>query len=584
MHAYKTKYIIGALLLLTTIAVYWPAVSYEFINYDDPAYVTGNIQVRTGFTWENIRWAFTTTLMGNWNPLTWFSHMVDAQLYGLNPAGHHLTNILLHGISAALLFIFLERTTGALWRSALAAAIFAIHPLRAESVAWVSERKDVLSALFFMTALLSYASYAERPRIRSYLWVMLSFILGLMAKPMIVTFPFVLLLIDYWPLQRLHIGGRIVPPYSPGRPDRIVAKSLSLFLILLEKIPFFLLSVIFSVIAVHAQKNEKALLSLPAHPVMRRIYNALLAYTGYLENTFWPRNLAVLYPLPDRISISHVVPAFLFLACISMLCIWFSRRYPFLLTGWFWFAGTLVPVIGLIQVGLQSMADRYTYIPSIGLSILAVWSTAEAVARFHYRPIIAGVASGVLILSLVLATRHQLDYWENSITLFTHTLAVTENNYVAHTNLGDALDKQGRYGEAMRHYGEALRLKPDDAFVYDKMATDLDIVGRSDDAVAYYRKSLQLEPGNARVRNNLGITLIRRGEADEAIKQFMKAVALDPGLVDAHYNLGLALAEKGKIEEAIQHYAEALRLNPSDSEIRESLEKALARVPGKAHR
>jgi tetratricopeptide (TPR) repeat protein len=584
MHAYKTKYIVGALLLLATVAVYWPAVSYEFINYDDPAYVTGNAHVRTGFTPENIRWTFTTTLMGNWNPLTWFSHMADAELYGLNPAGHHLTSILLHGINAVLLFFFLNRTTGALWRSALAAALFALHPLRVESVAWVSERKDVLCALFFMAALLAYASYVRKPGLARYIAIVLLFVLGLMAKPMLVTFPFILLLIDYWPLQRLGLGGRIVPPSSRERPDGIVEKSLSPFSLLVEKIPFFLLSAIFSVIAVHAQKHENALLSLPAHPVMGRVYNALLAYTSYLEKTFWPRDLAVLYPLPDRVPVPHAVTAFLFLACVSLLCVWFSRRYPVLLTGWFWFAGTLVPVIGLIQVGLQSMADRYTYIPSIGLSILFVWSIGEAVRKFRYRTIIAGVASGILILSLVLVTRRQLTYWENSFTLFTHTLAVTENNYVAHTNLGDALDKQGKYGEAMRHYGEALRLKPDDAFVYDKMATDLDIVGRSDEAVAYYGKSLQLEPGNARVRNNLGITLIRRGEADEAIKQFMQAVALDPGLVDAHYNLGLALAEKGKNEEAIQHYSEALRLNPSDNEIRESLEKALAGVPGEAHR
>lgn len=579
MQVYKTKYIVGALLLFATIAVYWPAVGYDFINYDDPAYVTGNTHVRTGFTGESIRWAFTTTLMGNWNPLTWFSHMADAQLYGLNPAGHHLTNILLHGISVVLLFIFLERTTGALWRSALVAAIFAIHPLRVESVAWVSERKDVLCALFFMTALLAYASYVERPGTRSYLCIMMSFILGLMAKPMLVTFPFVLLLIDYWPLRRIRIGGGIVPPYSPGRPDRTAENRLLPFSILREKIPFFLLSALFSVIAVHAQKNAKALLSLPAHPVTQRLSNALLAYANYFEKTFWPRDLAVLYPLTDHVSNVHVLAAFLFLTGVSVLCVWLSRRYPFLPAGWFWFVGTLVPVIGLIQVGLQSMADRYTYIPSIGLSILFVWSIGEAVTKFHYRPVIAVGASGVLILSLVLATRRQLTYWENSITLFSHTLAVTENNYVAHTNLGAALDKQGRYGEAMSHYVEALRIKPDDAFVYDKLATDLDIAGRSDEAVQYYERSLQIDPGNAQVHNNLGITLIRRGEADEAIKQFMRAVELDPGLADAHYNLGLALAEKGKNQEAIRHYTEALRLNPSDPEIRASLEKAVEGRP-----
>jgi protein O-mannosyl-transferase len=571
----KAKYIIIVLLLLTMIAVYWPAVSHEFINYDDPAYVTGNAHIRTGFTIENIRWAFTTTLMGNWNPMTWFSHMADIYLYGLDPRGHHLTSVVLHGLNTLLLFIFLNKITGNLWRSAVVALIFSLHPLRVESVAWVSERKDVLSAFFFMTTLLAYAFYVERPSIMRYFVVAISFILGLMAKPMLVTLPFVLLLLDFWPLCRLDAGQ--LRPFSlpSGTMDHPASKTPSNLGVLSEKVPLLLISAVFSGIAVYAQRDAKALLSLPAYPLMQRISNAVVAYMNYLGKTFWPQDLAVLYPLSDHTPAAHAALAIVFLAAVSLLSLWFSRRHPFLLTGWFWFVGTLVPVIGLIQVGLQAMADRYTYIPSIGLAILVVWGVAEITGNLLHRIIIMTASSCVLVLLLVITTRSQLRYWENSIVLFTHTLAVTENNYVAYTNLGDALDKQGRYIDAMRNYGEALRIKPDEAFVYDKMATDLDILGRLDDAVAYYERSLQLDPGNAKVHNNLGITLIRRGNAGEAIKHFTQAIQLDPGLVDAHYNLGLALAEEGKTREAIQQYSEALRLSPSDPEIRSSLEKAL---------
>jgi Tfp pilus assembly protein PilF len=580
MRTDKTKRItIALLLLITTIAVYWPAAGHEFINYDDPAYVTGNAHVRTGFSYENIRWAFTTTLMGNWNPVTWFSHMADAQLFGLDPSGHHLPSIILHGLTTVLLFLFLNRVTGASWRSALVALIFSLHPLRVESVAWVSERKDVLSAFFFMTTLLAYAFYTERQSIMRYCVVALSFTLGLMAKPMLVTLPFLLLLLDYWPLCRFDAGQHKPLPLRSGETASAIATTASTVKVFSEKVPLFLLSAVFSGIAVYAQKDAKALLSLPAYSVMQRVSNAFMAYMNYLGKIFWPQDLAVLYPLPGHIPASHAIFAVVFLASISVACIWFARRYPFLLTGWFWFVGSLVPVIGLIQVGLQAMADRYTYLPSIGLAILLVWGASEMTRNVRQRTLLMTAASCVLVLLLAITARIQLKYWENSIALFTHTVAVTQNNYVAHANLGDALDKQGRYGEAIRHYGEALSIKPDEAFVYDKLATDLDIVGRLDDAVAYYGKSLQLDPGNARVHNNLGLTLIRRGDAEEAIKHFIQAVQLDPSFGNAHYNLGLALTAAGKKQEAIKHYSEALRLNPSDAEIRSSLEKALAEHP-----
>ena len=576
LHKLGTKYLIALSLIIATAIVYWPALNHQFINYDDPAYVTHNRYVKMGLTYEAIQWAFTTAHMGNWNPLTWLSHMLDYQMYGLNPKGHHLTNLILHILNTLALFALLNRLTGRLWRSALVAAIFALHPLHVESAAWVSERKDVLSTFFFMGTILAYVFYVQKPTPGHYAVVIVLFALGLMAKPMLVTLPCVLLLLDYWPLQRLTLNRwRFSNPSIKGQ-HHLIPRNSSNPRPFTEKIPLFVLSAVFCVVTIYAQRAERALISVQDYPVMVRISNALLAYINYLWKTFWPSDLAVIYPLPEHVPIFHSILALLFLMGISLLFFRLSRRGPFLLVGWLWFIGTLVPVIGLIQVGLQAMADRYTYIPSVGVYLLVVWGVAEMTRKWRYRTIFAGLSTFVVLGLLAFATRTQLTFWENSLTLFTHTLRVTNRNYIAHTNLGDALDKYGRYNEAMYHYGEALRIKPNDAFPYYKLATDLEVVGRIEDALRYYRKSLQIDPNNSRVHSNFGVALIRQGNVAEAKRHFAEALRLDPDLGDAHYNLGLALASEGKIEEAIRHYDEALRRNPSDSEIRMTLEKALA--------
>ena len=576
MQKFNRKYLIAVLLMLVTLSLYWPALSHEFINYDDPEYVTGNVHVKAGLTSDNMRWAFTSTLMGNWNPVTWISHMADSEIYGMDPRGHHLTNIVLHGFNTVLLFILLNTLTGALWRSAFAAAFFSFHPLRVESVAWVAERKDVLSAFFFMTTLLAYVSYVRSPSIRRYLLIMLLFVLGLMSKPMLVTLPFVLILLDYWPLGRLHPGGQDFQTTVSALAEDPPSATPSTVRLVSEKIPLFITSGFFAVIAVYAQSSAKAIRYVPEYPVAGRIANALISYVTYLEKTFWPQDLAILYPLREQVPLFYAVAAFVFLAVISLLFLRLAKRSPFLIVGWLWFIGTLVPVIGFIQVGLQAMADRYTYIPSIGLSLLVVWGIAEIAAASRYRAKILAVSGLVACLLLMGATRLQLRYWENSETLFSHTLAVTKRNYIAHANLGDALDKQGRLSEAMYHYEEALRIKPDEAFVYSKMANDLDRIGKLEDAARYYRKSLQLDPDNARVHSNFGVLLTEQGRTEEAKQHFFQAVRLDPTLRDAHYNLGLALASEGRIQEAIYHYSRALELSPSDPEIRDTLQRALA--------
>jgi protein O-mannosyl-transferase len=561
----KIKYIIIVALILATLAVYWKSLHYDFVNYDDPAYVTTNDHIKRGFTYETIVWAFTTTTMGNWNPLTWLSHIADYSLYGLDPTWHRLTNVFFHIVSTILLFLLFQRTTGNIWRSAIVAALFALHPLRVESVVWISERKDVLSTFLFMLTLLAYVWYVERPGIVRYLAVVILFVLGLMAKPMLVTLPVVLLLLDYWPLNRFQgaqiQGWRNAPKDTP-----------SFSWLLIEKGPLVILSAAIGVVTILAQRHEKAMMATAHYPFLSRLLNAFLAYVKYLGKIFWPTDLAVLYPLPEQVQLSRAVFALLFVIAVTITALALSRRKPFFLMGWLWFLVTLMPVIGIIQVGLQSIADRYTYIPSIGIAIVTVWGISDLLKEWH-RAFLISLSCAVITLCIT-ETIRQTGYWENSVVLFSHTLNVTQNNRIAHVNLGDALDRFGRYEEAISHYQAALRIKPDDAFAYYKLANDLDIMGQTQEAIRYYRMSLQFDDKNSHVHNNLGIALMRLGDLAEAKDQFSQAIRLDANQVDAHYNLGLALSSEGRFEEAMQQYAEVLRIYPSDTEAKFGYESA----------
>jgi len=557
------------LLALAIIVLYWPATHHDFINYDDDIYVTSNVHVQNGLTLESIQWAFLNPVSANWHPLTMLSHMLDCQIFGLHAWGHHLINVLLHAANTALVFLLFRRMTGAVWRSLILAALFGLHPLRVESVAWVAERKDVLSGFFGFLSLLFYARYAQgvesgiqNPESRiqkvevshisfSY-WLSLLFLaFGLMSKAMLVTWPFVMMLLDYWPLKRIS-SFRF--PISGLKP------------LLLEKIPFFALATAASVITFVVQKNGGAVKTVENFPPGERVGNALVSYCRYLGKTFWPTDLAVFYPHPRHWPVAEVLLAGVLLAGISVLFFMKRRQHPFLLVGWLWFIGTLVPVIGLVQVGEQAMADRYTYIPSLGLLIVSIWGVCELTRRWRYR-VMALSATGVAAILLCFAlTREQLGYWQDSETLFREALAVTENNHLAHCALGTVLLNKSQLDEAISRFHEAIRLKPDYAEAYNNLGIALGRKGQMDEAVSQFQEAIRLRPDDPRAHYNLGNALFTKGQIDEAISQYEEAIRLKPDHVDAHNSLGIALGRKGQMDDAISQFREAIHLKPDDAE------------------
>jgi len=587
--------LIGAALGLITLALYLPAVGHGFVDYDDQQYVTENPHVTGGLSAKNVAWAFGFHA-GNWHPLTWLSHMLDCQLYGLNPAGHHLTNVLLHTANTVLLFVLLYQLTGAVWRSAGVAALFGWHPLHVESVAWVAERKDVLCVFFAILALRAYARYASGSKIKgstSKGWYSLAlglFALALMSKPMAVTLPFVLLLLDFWPLRR----GQSTSEEPAGK---------GMLYLITEKAPFFLFSVVVCVLTVRAQ--EVAIVSTAGLTIGQRVGHALVAYGHYVDAMIWPRGLAVYYPYEATVSIWLMVFDAVLLAAITGMALWFRRRRSYGLMGWAWFLGTLVPVIGLVQVGDQAWADRYTYLPSIGFFIMVVWSVAEVLKN----PRTWVWASVVVGAALLTDTTLQLRHWRNTRTLFEHAADVVPNNYMAITMLGSQVARDGKLDEAIEQYRRALRLKPgfpeahfflgnaldqqgklDEAIAeYQKALWFRPITetthvllgaafakeGKYDEAVAHYQAALKLDPDSAVAHNNLARVLHTQGKLDDAIEQYTAAVTLDPKLAQAHNNLGIALLQKGRAADGARELRESLRLNPTNAESQFNLALAL---------
>ncbi|MBN2374474.1 tetratricopeptide repeat protein, partial [bacterium] len=480
------------LLVVVTYIAFSQVVRHGFINLDDNVYVSGNNYVKKGLTWEGIVWAFTKPNdAGLWIPLTWLSLMLDSHFFGLNAGGYHLTNLLIHMINVSLLFLLLERLTGALWQSAFVAALFAIHPLRVESVAWVTERKDVLCALFFMLSVWSYACYVKRPGFKRYLLVFLSITLGLMAKPMLVTLPIVLLLLDYWPIGRFSFGldHKRTGVSHPLKGAEIAVPFYGRFKtigLILEKAPFFLLVGIFSILAISTQKRSGALAPINLIPHSARITNALFSYVRYIGKTIWPCCLAVLYPHPGMLPVWQVAVAVLFLLLIS-LTIWKTQR-PYLIVGWLWYILTLFPVIGLIQAGPQAMADRFTYIPLIGIFIMIAWGVPDILKGFRNRRITLALLSSVALLVLIILTIHQVTYWKDSITLFEHTLDVTDKNPLIHNNLAHTLSDIGNTEDAIVHYKEAIRIRPKYVQAHYNLASVLSDIGNTEDAIVHYKE------------------------------------------------------------------------------------------------
>ena len=634
--AWKRSLWICLLLAVSTLVVYWPITRHEFVNYDDTDYVTANPHVQAGLSASGFAWAWHSEVARNWHPVTMLSHMLDCQLYGLKPAGHHLTNLLFHITNTLLLFLLLQKLTGAPGRSGLVAALFTFHPLHVESVAWLAERKDVLSTFFFLLTVWAYGSYAQGRRVKSenrgakpgaaqyYGLALLLFALGLMSKPMLVTGPFVLLL-DFWPLQRLRLpvlpnwrfeaqGSRSRVSPAAGSPKRSAVQPVVPFSRLVwEKVPFLLLSAASCLVTFRVQQSGGAVLDVGNLPVGARVANALMSYVRYLGKLLWPENLAGLYLRKAPWPSWQVGLAVLVLVAASITVIRLARSRPYLAVGWFWYLGTLVPVIGLVQVGMQTMADRYTYIPLIGIFIAVVWGgwelAAMACAQGRSADLpsalqgpwlrVAQLATAVVLATCMILARNQLAWWRNSEALFHRMITATEGNYMAHYNLGNlysrqdklaeavrqyeaalkaepnyaeahnnlgtVLLRQGRFDEAVGHYSDAVRLKPEYLY-YFNLANALVDAGKPAVAIPIYQQALRLNPNSGQAHHNLGLALQAQGKSDAASAEFRAALQLQPDYESAEHNLANRLADAGKLDEAIVHYQAALRLDPKHAE------------------
>jgi protein O-mannosyl-transferase len=539
---YKSFWICLA-LTVAVFAVFYQVRAFPFVNLDDPVYVSQNSNIQAGISLNTVKWAFTTGYAKNWHPLTWLSYMLDWQLLGPDPAGFHIVNLFFHIANTLLLFLVLKQMTGSQWPSAFVAALFALHPLHVESVAWISERKDVLSAFFWLLTMWAYVRYVRRPKAANYLLIVVFLTLGLMAKPMLVTLPFVLLLLDYWPLNRF-------------------TSKRSLLDLLIEKVPLFVIILVSSMITFLVQEKGGAV-NMEQYNFPIRLANAFISYQSYIVKMIWPVHLAVFYPHPGRdISILYAVISAIFLLVVTILILKFAGRHKYLFTGWFWYIGTLVPVIGLLQVGDQAMADRYNYITLTGLFIIAAWGVPELLAKWRYK-IITLISSAVLIIFIMsVYTFFQLGYWQSSLTLFQHALDVTKKNYMAHFCLAAPLRDANKLNEAIYHCSQATQLKPDFLQAHIEMSYLFRLAGRIDEAADECWKCLAIKPDEPNALNGIGVVFGMKGKPDLAVKYLSLALQFNPNFVEAHTNLGYALTLQGKYDEAAVHFVEALRLDP----------------------
>jgi protein O-mannosyl-transferase len=575
------SHVVSVYLFLAAITwlVFGQTVRHEFVNFDDHVYVYDNPLVAGGLNINGIVSAFTHPHARNWHPLTTVSHMLDCQLYGLNAGGHHFTSVALHTIAVLLLFRVLRVTTGALWPSAFVAALFAIHPLHVESVAWVSERKDVLSAVFFMLTLAAYVRYARAPSPGRYFIVAMIFALGLMSKPMLVTVPFVLLLLDYWPLRRFDKVARLKP--GVGMTSWLNRRPSLLFL---EKTPLLVLSGLSCLVTIWAQDQATGLLE--QLPFTWRLNNALVSYIEYVRQTFWPARLAVFYPYPNNpLSIWKVTLASAFLLTVSAIAIFLRKKRPYVLTGWFWYVGMLVPVIGIVQIGEQGHADRYTYLPHIGLFLLIVWTAADLAMAWHLRREYLWLAATTTIAVLSSGAAVQASFWKNSEKLWDHALSVTSNNDFAHNNLGFFYLRRGELDKAVSHFETALKIRSGKshtrynlgtALVHVNLANALAREGRPEEAIIHYEEAVRLRPDYGDTYYNFGSVLFQQGRIDDAITQWQKALAIQPNDAAAHTSLGNAFLQKGRPDEAIVHYQRAVEINPREVNARNNMAWVLA--------
>ena len=542
-------------LAVFTVALYAPVIHHEFLNWDDPEYILENPYVTHGLSWASVSWALTSGAAANWHPLTWWSHMADVQLFGMNASAHHAMNLALHVVNTLLLFGVLHRMTGAAGRSAFVAALFGVHPLHVESVAWVAERKDVLSTLLWMLTLWAYVAYVRQPNWTRYLTVFVLLALGLMAKPMLVTLPFVLLLLDVWPLNR-----------QTTWTTRVI-----------EKLPLLALAVASSVITLTAQQQSGSIATVGALPISVRASNAIVSYVRYIAHMLWPAGLSAVYPLAHSVPVMAVIVSLCVLLAISAAVVLAAPKRPYLIVGWLWYLGTLVPVIGVVQVGLQAMADRYTYVPLVGLFIMIAWGVPQLLDEWTNRRAVLWTAATAAIAACAIVARAQIGYWRTSGELWQHAVNVTSDNYIAHNGYGRALSDEGRFDEAVAQFEEAVRINPGYWYAHSNLGVELRRQGRVGEAIAEYSAALRAKPDFAEARVNLGNALTAVNRYREAIAQYEEVLRANPDSAPAHNALGATLATEGRLDEALPQFGEAIRINPDSPDAYNNLALAFAR-------
>jgi protein O-mannosyl-transferase len=560
----KKNVFIILFLVVSVLVVYWQVHGFQFISLDDPVYVTNNIQVHKGLSLESIRWAFSLSKQGevtNWHPLTWISHMMDYQLFGLNAGMHHMVNVLLHAVNAILLFLVLRWMTGSVWKSAFVASLFALHPVNVDSVAWIAERKNLLSTIFWMLTLITYFFYTKKPNVFMYLLIIVVFCLGSLAKPMLITLPFVLLLLDYWPLGRLKI-----PLFSDDKAAWSSFKHNALSLIL-EKIPLLILSVIFIYATILSLKYSGTILASDLTPMDLKVKNALVSYLVYMGKMLWPKDLSIFYPFPDIIPLWQVMASLVVLFSITGIALRKCLKYPYFIVGWLWFLGTLVPVLGIIQAGLwPAIGERWAYIPYVGLFIIIAWGIPDLFVQLKHRTTIMIWSAMIVLMALGLRTWFQIGYWKDDFSLFSHCIQLDSDNYVAHVNLAIANALQGKSKKAIYHFQEALRIHSNDVLALDGLGRLYNKLGQYDKAIHFYTEEIRFRPTDIKANVELGSIYAAKGDTDDAIKQFSYVINLDPNHALAYYNLGVLSAKKGEMSKAIGYLTSALKLNPNDAD------------------
>ncbi|MEO5359251.1 MAG: tetratricopeptide repeat protein [Nitrospirota bacterium] len=557
-------------IAVLTLLVYADVLKFDFVSYDDRLYVTDNKRITSGLSWDNILWALTTFYDANWFPLTLISHMTDVELYGVKPGLHHMNNVFFHTANSVLLFLLFRRVLRNHWTSAFIAAAFALHPVHVESVAWVSERKDVMSSFFWILAMLSYVRYIRRPGAAGYFMLTALFVLGLMTKPMPVTLPFVLLLLDYWPLGRIR---GISPELRPDICEQRPLKTL-----IIEKLPLLLISASSAVVTLIAQKSGGSVVSLQNLPFAFRLENALLSYVKYIFNTIFPSKLSILYLLPAQIPLMQAIAAAATVILITVVVVWKATRLPYLFTGWFWFIGTLVPVIGLVQVGGQALADRYNYMPSVGLFIIAAVGGAALLKGVRHAKIIAAVVTALIISFYIVTTKQQLQHWANSITLYKHAIEVTHGNKVAYYNLGLVYAELGRYDDAIQYYENAIRISPEYCDALHNLGIALMNKGKHDDAAARFKRVIEINPLYNKSYVAYGNILLNQNRLDEAMGKYKKALEIKPELPSALNGVGVVMALTGDPDGALGMFDKALSIAPDYTEAANNKKGALALI------